>query len=165
MSTVDAAIIEYIVNNNSAGSSSIPTEDVYTKINEINSISAYINGNNEATIYINFREGIYPQTGDLVKLLIDGQVQSYLFIRQSSKSQNEAILVHTEKYQILTAKITNSYGYYGFDITIYPGVYSNINPDDYTLENENIGVYRNTQMSFNTVVKILTHYHAQIPNK
>ena len=94
--------------------------------------------------------------------MIDDQVQTYLFIRQGSNTDSDAILVHTEKYQILQAKIVDSYGYFGFNITIYSYNNININPDDYTPENENIGVYRNTQMSFNTLVKILTHYHAQI---
>ena len=51
MSTVDAAIIEYIANNNRGGSSSMLTEDVYTKINEIHNFSARIGSDNTITIY------------------------------------------------------------------------------------------------------------------
>ena len=158
MSTVDAAIIEYIVNNNSAGSSSTPTQDVYTKIEGLTTV-LYQGSEVMYSLRIQGLKSSDLKTGNVIRIAYDDGTENTWFIIRNSFMKNDSngnasftIIDANTGIYIGTAYFQNNDDSY--ELKVYPESGKN-----FATPTEEHGLYRMDEMSLRTMQLLIANQY------
>ena len=142
----------------------VPTEDIYEKA-DIN-IDSHSFENNWLLRYEFSNSEKYPKTGDCVRIRMRGDViREFIIIRNSSEKlydvnlsidTHNLILLDTSNNDIMYGSFIKRPGFSLRQLAIICAAGS-VEEDQ---SGDDVGFFRITQMSYNTLVKIIQHYNS-----
>ena len=171
MSTIDAAIINHITNN-SAGSNDLPTEDVLTRYEAVQTAIDFDSEYYEITTELNDRV-LAP--GNILRLRNkNGEIDSFIMVLFGPPDEGlnykpNTVLINTHTNEVIKAVIVHSDS--ASDKEMMIDVYYNNEPYefDYELYNDTngidpeVGIFINEQMSYKTLCTVLRYINYYIP--